>query len=117
MGDAALQRQVSCRQRPGGMAGDTDWMLLLMALSCCTDRCTAAAMVIGVRVDPELEQRLAAVAQQLGKSRSACIREAIDQYLLRHDNGEQARQQSLHLAQLESLHWSEQIPDWSDWTA
>ena len=88
-----------------------------MPLNCYTERSTAASMVIGVRVDPELEQRLDAVAQQQGKSRSACIREAIDQYLLRHDNGEQARQQSVHLAQLEAPHWSEQVPDWSDWTA
>jgi predicted transcriptional regulator len=74
-------------------------------------------MVIGVRVDPELERRLDALARQLGKSRSACIREAIDHYLLRHDSGEQARRQSQLLAQLEPPHWSEQIPNWSDWTA
>ena len=74
-------------------------------------------MVIGVRVDPELEQRLDAVAQQLGKSRSACIREAIDLYLLRHGDGEEARRQSEHLAQLEQPHWSELVPNWSDWTA
>ena len=74
-------------------------------------------MVIGVRVDPELEQQLDALARQLGKSRSACIREAIAHYLLRHGHGEEARQQSQHLAQLEPPHWSEQIPDWSDWTA
>mgnify|MGYP006935489883 CR=1 FL=1 len=74
-------------------------------------------MVIGVRVDPAVEQRLDELAQQLGKSRSACIREAIDQYLLRHGDGEEARHQSEHLAQLEQLHWSEQVPNWSDWTA
>ena len=47
-------------------------------------------MVIGVRVDPAVEQRLDAVAQHLGKSRSACIREAIDQYLLRYGEGDEA---------------------------
>ena len=41
-------------------------------------------MVLGVRVEPELERQLDQLAQQLGKSRSACIREAISQYLIRH---------------------------------
>ncbi|MCF8132414.1 MAG: ribbon-helix-helix protein, CopG family [Synechococcus sp. Tobar2m-G35] len=74
-------------------------------------------MVLGVRVDPELERRLDQLAQQLGKSRSACIREAISQYLIRHGDGAEARRQSEHLAQLEQPHWSEQLPDWSDWSA
>ncbi len=63
-------------------------------------------MVLGVRVEPEL-----------GKSRNACIREAIRQYLIRHGDGEAARLQSQLLARLEPSHWSEQVPDWSDWTA
>ncbi len=37
-------------------------------------------MAIGVRVEPELER-------QLGKSRTACVRDAITQYLLRHGDG------------------------------
>ena len=73
--------------------------------------------MIGVRVDPAAEQQLDAIAQDLGKSRSACIRESIDLYLLRHGNGDEARRQSQHLAQLEQPHWSEQVPNWSDWTA
>jgi predicted transcriptional regulator len=74
-------------------------------------------MVSGVRVEPELERKLDQLARQLGKSRSACIREAISQYLLRHGDHEEARRQSLLLAELESPNWSEQMPDWSDWTA
>ncbi|EDY39520.1 Ribbon-helix-helix protein, copG family [Cyanobium sp. PCC 7001] len=74
-------------------------------------------MVIGVRVEPELERQLDQLARQLGKSRSACIREAIRQYLLRHGDAEEARRQSEHLARLEQPHWTEQVPDWSDWTA
>jgi len=74
-------------------------------------------MVLGVRVEPELERRLDQLAQQLGKTRSACIREAISQYLNRHGDAAEARRQSEHLAQLEQPHWSEQLPDWSDWTA
>jgi predicted transcriptional regulator len=75
-------------------------------------------MAIGVRVEPELERQLDQLARQLGKSRSACVRDAITQYLLRHGDGEEARRQSLLLAELEpQQHWSEQLPDWSDWTA
>jgi len=43
--------------------------------------------------------------------------EAISQYLNRHGDAAEARRQSEHLAQLEQPHWSEQLPDWSDWTA
>jgi predicted transcriptional regulator len=75
-------------------------------------------MAIGVRVEPELERRLNQLARQLGKSRSACVRDAITQYLLRHGDGEEARRQSQRLAEREpQQHWSEQLPDWSDWTA
>lgn len=75
-------------------------------------------MAIGVRVEPELERRLDQLALQLGKSRSACVRDAITQYLLRHGDGEEARRQSQRLAERETQqHWSEQLPDWSDWTA
>jgi len=53
----------------------------------------------------------------LGKTRSACIREAISHYLARHGDAAEARRQSEHLAQVEPPHWSEQLPDWNDWTA
>ncbi len=74
-------------------------------------------MAIGVRMAAAMEERLNAVAKRLGKSRSACIREAIDHDLLRHGDGDEARRQSEHIAQLEQTHWSEQVPNWSDWTA
>ncbi len=68
-------------------------------------------MAIGVRVEPELER-------QLVKSRSACVRDAITQYLLRQGDGEKARRQSQRLAEREpQQNWIEQLPDWSDWTA
>ena len=62
------------------------------------------AMAIGVRVEPELERRLDQLATSLGKSRSTCVREAL-------------RQSQLIRQQAGSSHWSEQVPDWSDWTA
>ena len=74
-------------------------------------------MAIGVRMEPELERQLDQLARQLGKSRSACVRDAITQYLLRHGDGEEARRQSLRLAERKPEHWSEQVPDWPDWTA
>jgi len=74
-------------------------------------------MALGVRVEPGLERRLDLLARQLGKTRSACIREAITQYLSRHGDAAEARRQSEHLAELEPPHWSELVPDWSDWTA
>jgi predicted DNA-binding protein len=74
-------------------------------------------MAIGVRVAAAMEERLDAVAKRLGKSRSACIREAIDHYLMRQADSDEARRQSEHIAQLEQTHWSEQVPNWSGWTA
>jgi predicted transcriptional regulator len=74
-------------------------------------------MVLGVRVEPELERQLDQLALQLGKTRSACIREAISLYLSRQGDAAEARRQSEHLAQVEPSHWNEQLPDWNDWTA
>ena len=74
-------------------------------------------MVIGVRMEQEQVRQLDLLARQQGKTRSACIREAIRQYLLRHGDSDEARRQSEHLAQLEPPNWSEKLPDWSDWTA
>ena len=76
------------------------------------------AMAIGVRVEPELERRLDQLALSLGKSRSTCVREAIALYVDRFSGGEEAlRQSQLIRQQAGSSHWSEQVPDWSDWTA
>ena len=74
-------------------------------------------MVIGVRMELEQERQLDLLARQQGMTRSACIRAAIRQYLLRHGDSDEARRQSEHLARLEPPNWSEQLPDWSDWTA
>ena len=75
-------------------------------------------MAIGVRVEPELERRLDQLAASLGKSRSTCVREAIALYVDHFSGGEEARRQSAHIRQQTSAaHWSEQVPDWTDWTA
>ena len=75
-------------------------------------------MAIGVRVEPELEQQLDQLAQRLGQSRSACVRDAIAQYVQRFGQTDEALRQSMLIA--EHAHQTDrcdQVPDWSDWTA
>jgi hypothetical protein len=43
--------------------------------------------------------------------------EAFGEDLLRHGDDEDARRQSQRLVDLEPANWSEQVPDWRDWTA
>ena len=75
-------------------------------------------MVIGVHVEPELEQQLDQLAERIGKSRSACVREAIAQYVQRFGQNDEALRQSTLIAKhARQTNWSEQVPDWSDWTA
>ena len=75
-------------------------------------------MAIGVRVEPELEQQLDALARSMGKSRSACVREAIAQYVQRFSSTDEAlRQSALIAAACDPGDCSEQLPNWADWTA
>ena len=59
--------------------------------------------MLGVRLDEELEQRLAAVARTQGRSKSDIAREAVRRYVDRHDEALQAeaRRQSLLAAEHE----------------
>ncbi|MCP9883111.1 ribbon-helix-helix protein, CopG family [Cyanobium sp. Alchichica 3B3-8F6] len=73
--------------------------------------------VIGVRVEPELEHQLDQLALSMGKSRSACVREAIAHYVQRFSNNDEAQRQSALIAEHSgTLNWSEQLPDRPDWT-
>ena len=75
-------------------------------------------MAIGVLVEPELEQQLDQLALSIGKSRSACVREAIAQYVQHFSNNDEAQRQPALIAEHSSkTNWSEQLPDWLDWTA
>ena len=74
-------------------------------------------MAIGIRLEPELEQQLDRLAQSLGKTRSACVREAIANYLSRFDGDEEAKRQSSLIAASSTQRWREPLPDWDDWTA
>ena len=75
-------------------------------------------MAIEIRLELEIEQQLDRLAQSLGKTRSACVREAIAHYLARFDGDEEAkRQSSLISASSNTQQWTEPLPDWDDWTA
>ena len=51
--------------------------------------------MLAVRLEPDLERKLAAVAKQQGRTKSAVIREAIRRYLDAKGLAEEARRQSL----------------------
>jgi RHH-type rel operon transcriptional repressor/antitoxin RelB len=56
--------------------------------------------MLGVRLDSELEERLAAVARTQGRSKSDIAREAVRRYVERHDAAflAEARRQSMKAA-------------------
>lgn len=56
--------------------------------------------MLGVRLDSELEERLAAVARTQGRSKSDIAREAVRRYVERHDAAflAEAKRQSLNAA-------------------
>lgn len=56
--------------------------------------------MLGVRLDSELEDRLAAVARTQGRSKSDIAREAVRRYVERHDEAflAEAKRQSLAAA-------------------
>lgn len=60
--------------------------------------------MLGVRLDDELERRLASVARTQGRSKSDIAREAVRRYVDRHDAAflAEARRQSLAAAAAES---------------
>ena len=75
-------------------------------------------MAIGVRVEPEHEQQLDHWAERMRKSRSACVREPLAHYVQRFGQNDEALRQSTLIAEhARQTNWSEQVPDWSDWTA
>ncbi|MEG3082469.1 ribbon-helix-helix protein, CopG family [Sphingomonas sp. PB2P12] len=69
--------------------------------------------MLGVRLDSELEDRLAAVARTQGRSKSDIAREAVRRYVERHDEAflAEAKRQSLAAALQDS-----QVRD-EDWDA
>lgn len=51
--------------------------------------------MFGIRLDPELDRRLAVLAKQQGKTKSDLAREAIRRFLLENDLVAEAQRQSL----------------------
>ena len=78
-------------------------------------------MSLGIRLTQAQEEQLNQVATAQGRTRSACVRQALDEYLARHGgNAALAEQQSRAVAQAAQSaneDWCELIPEWSDWTA
>ncbi|PAV67909.1 hypothetical protein WR25_07284 [Diploscapter pachys] len=62
--------------------------------------------MLGVRLDTELEERLAAVARTQGRSKSDIAREAVRRYVDLHDDAyrREARRQSTRCARVEIRH-------------
>lgn len=67
--------------------------------------------MLGVRLDTELEERLAAVARTQGRSKSDIAREAVRRYVERHDEAylAEAKRQSLRAA---ARGWTDEDRAW-----
>ena len=78
-------------------------------------------MAFGIRLTPEQEEQLNQVASTQGCSRSACVRQALDDDLVLHGgNAQLTAQQSravTRAAQPADEARNEPLPDWADWTA
>jgi RHH-type rel operon transcriptional repressor/antitoxin RelB len=70
--------------------------------------------MLGVRLDSELEQRLAAVARSQGRSKSDIAREAVRRYVDLHDAAfrAEAKRQSLRAAARQAESLAEDRPFW-----
>ena len=77
--------------------------------------------MLGVRIDSELEQRLAAVARSQGRSKSDIAREAVRRYVERHDEAflAEAKRQSLQASARDSaddeVFWESRKGDDAAW--
>lgn len=69
--------------------------------------------MLGVRLDPEVEKSLAALAKRTRRSKSEIAREAISRHVLAHDEDflTEARRQSLRAAARDDA------ADWEFWEA
>ena len=67
--------------------------------------------MLGVRLDPDLETRLASIARIQGRTKSDVAREAVRRYVEKHDEAfiAEARRQSLAAA---ARGWSEEDEAW-----
>ena len=75
--------------------------------------------MFGIRLDPELDRKLTALAKQQGKTKSDLAREAIRRFLLENDLAAEARRQSLLVSKVineqETLEFIEDTADLENW--
>jgi len=74
--------------------------------------------MLGVRLDPGLERKLAAIARQQGRTRSDLAREAIRRYVEAETLAAEAHRQSLLVArspgEQDAIDFVEHAADWPD---
>ncbi len=75
--------------------------------------------MLGIRLEEELDQKLAAIARQRGITKSALVREAIRRFLAENELVSESRRQSLLVAgrkeERETLEQIEQTVDLEGW--
>jgi RHH-type transcriptional regulator, rel operon repressor / antitoxin RelB len=75
--------------------------------------------MLGIRLEPELERRLEALARQTGKSKSYHAREPIQHYLTENNLAAEARRQSVSVSRRENeqdaLDFIENATDQTGW--
>ena len=75
--------------------------------------------MFGIRLEPDLDHRLAALAKRQGRTKSDLAREAIRRYLLEDDLAAEARKQSLLVrksgGEKDALDFIEQATDLEGW--
>lgn len=53
--------------------------------------------MLGLRLEPELQQQLTTLSRRIGRSKSEIAREAVREYLVRHDDEAEFRRQVIAL--------------------
>ena len=75
--------------------------------------------MFGIRLEPELDRKLTALAKNQGKTKSDLAREAIRRYLLENDLVAEARRQSLLVSRAkneqDALDFIESASDFDQW--
>jgi len=75
--------------------------------------------MLGIRLEPDLDRRLAALAKQQGKTKSDLAREAIRRYLMDDDLATESRRQSLLVSggdgEQSALDFIDEVADLEGW--
>jgi RHH-type transcriptional regulator, rel operon repressor / antitoxin RelB len=75
--------------------------------------------MLGIRLEPDLDRRLAALAKRQGKTKSDLAREAIRRYLMDDDLAAEARRQSLLVSEGDgeqrALDFIDEVADLEGW--